>query len=205
MSLVKRLLCFLLLVVGLVSVGSAQAGGGLSWSGYQWHVGSGRGKLGQCWSPSHVQVKSGHLFLVKNASCGAGVSLTTTKTYGTWSVTYRVVSGSAKYAFLLMGQGSRPEIDFAEGRDDPNNASRITGTYHPLPGCQQCIHAATGTSLRNYHTFSVTHTTSGYTLKQDGKTWATFKSHNKVPLRLHLQTGFGARSAVYEIASVRIS
>ena len=109
----------------------------LAWSGYDWRVKSGTGKLGQCWSPSRVAVVGGTLRITSGNGCGGGVGMLLNRTYGTWSVRYRMTAGAGvKYGILLWpASGSRPEVDFAEGSKHDPNRQEVTGTYHPLPAC----------------------------------------------------------------------
>jgi hypothetical protein len=147
----------------------------LSWSGYTWRVHSGTNGSGQCQSPSHVSIVNGHLIETISKGCGGGVSMTLNKHQGTWSVTYRMTVGAGKYAILLWPKsGSRPEVDFAEDRLGDTARKLTSGTYHPLPGCKQCIQVKIAGDFTKYHTASVVWTSKGFNLLLDGNQWAHF-------------------------------
>jgi hypothetical protein len=177
----KRLLSVLILAAALPAA-SAQAQplatathhGGVSWSGQTWHVASGTFKSGQRNCPSHVSFGSS-LTIKVYGMCGGGVGSTLNRHQGKWSVTFKDTRGAGKYAILLWPEnGSRPEVDFAEDKRGDSQRVLTTGTYHPKPGCNSCIHSKISGDFTRFHTASVVWTSKGFTLLMDGKAWAHY-------------------------------
>lgn len=181
----------------------------LAWSGYDWRVKSGRGALGQCWSPSRVSTAGGTLKITSGNGCGGGVGMLLNKTYGTWTVRYRMTAGAGvKYGILLWpASGSRPEVDFAEGSKHDPLRQEVTGTYHPLPACNGCIHVQTRADMTQWHTLAVRWTSASYVLTIDGRQWARFDRHNAKAAHLSIQTWQFAPGpqTVLEVADVAVS
>jgi hypothetical protein len=185
----------------VLAVPSAEAGTGIAFSGFQWHVHSGVNKAGQCQSPSHVSVSGGTLIERISGGCGGGVSMAVDKHFGTWTFTYRMTRGGGKYNFLLWPQnGSRPEVDAAEDKPTDSSRSLVTGTYHPKPGCTSCIHVKTTGDFTQWHTLAVKWTSSGFSLIKDGKQWAHFNSSYGGKMHLAIQSapwGSNGTSTLY--------
>jgi hypothetical protein len=183
--------------------------GGLSWSGYSWHLHSGTGALGQQWSPSHVSVVGGHLVIKLSGGVGGGVAMATDKHFGTWTVTYRMSTGGGKYAILLWPQnGNRPEVDFAEDKPTDSQRKLMTATFHPKPGCTNCIHAQASGNFTAWHTVSVKWSATGYALSLDGRVWQHFPSAGYGGAsHLSIQTAAWGNNApsTLEVASVHVS
>lgn len=172
--LIPMVVCALLTSAGIAQARPLVTKGGTSWSGETWRVASGVNGAGQRNCPNHVSFGAS-LTIKVYSGCGGGVTGSINKHTGTWSVTFRDTTGGGKYAIGLWPQnGSRPEVDFAE--DKPTDSARklMTGTYHPKPGCNSCIHSMVTGNFTQLHTAKVAWTASGWTLTLDGKQWAHY-------------------------------
>jgi hypothetical protein len=196
------------LILALPAVAQARpaavARGGLDWSGQHWHIANGTFASGQKNLASNVQVSGGHVFIHIHNLTGGGIGSSTNKVSGTWTVTFRMSKGAGKYAIGLWPEhGSRPEVDFAEDhRGDPNR-TEMTGTYHPGPGCNSCIHSKIAGDFTQWHTAAVVRTSGGFALKLDGKQWAYYKSgfHGAMHVFIHAEAWGDSGSSTLEVAS----
>jgi hypothetical protein len=200
--------CMIAAMAALMVPATAQAmpaahhhgGGGLSWSGQDWHVASGTFASGQSNCPDHVSVNGGSLFIQVANNCGGGVGGSLNTTGGT--------AGAGKYAIGLWPQnGSRPEVDFAEDSRGDSGRNEMTATYHPLPGCTQCIHSRISGDFTQFHTASVTRSGGGFTLSLDGHTWEHYSSSygGAMHLFIHNEAWGDSGTSTLEVSNVSVN
>lgn len=176
-----------------------------TWGGHSWRCFDGTGALGQHWRCANVSAGS-TLQLKIPSDSASGVHLFGSSRYGTWTVTFRITPGTgSRYAILLMPDNAqRPEVDFAEGDDKYATRQTLTGTYHPKPGCIDCIHLKTNGDFTTWHTLGVTVAPGGITWTKDGAAWAHLARSVPGPMHLNIQTarvGSGGLSTL-EVRSI---
>lgn len=175
------------------------AGGGarsFAWAGQSWRAYSGRGALGQEWSPSHVNVVSGALVeTVSGHVAGAASDRSRTFVYGSFAVTLRMTRGAgSKYALLLCAETAagtcRPEIDWAEDPKGDTSRTRLTATLHYDGAANRMIHRETSCTCSQPTRVGVTWTHGLLRFYLDGREWARIASSAvpDVPMRLAIQT-----------------
>lgn len=167
---------------------TATAAGGLTWSGYQWHIHNGTGALGQKWSASNVSVSSDGVLHIKVANkIGGGVGMSTNRTYGTYQVRMRMSKGTGKPVVLLWpANGNRPEIDFAEGANPDPQRKDMHATWHPDMTSSHMVHYSLATDYSVWHTFGVVWKSTGIDFTVDGRVWGHSNATSHVPMHVSI-------------------
>lgn len=191
------LIVFVTCVLVLSSVANASIDT-LSWQGQSWHPYSGRGALGQSWSPSHVALRGTDLVETVSGGVAGGVSdRTRTFTYGTFALTYQMTPGvGSKYVALLCARtrsgACRPEIDFAEDPKGDSTRTRLTATLHysTTTNSNVMIHRSVGCICSKPTTAGVVWQRGRLSFTLNGRIWGTIVSSHvpTVPMKLTIQT-----------------
>lgn len=149
------------------------------------------------WSPTHVVVQNGVLYLKGYQDNGvfttAGVSSqpALVQTYGKYLVRYRMGAGIGVGHALLLWPASNiqgPEIDFSE--ENGSNRLRTSAFLHWSTNPNSQFVASHKVNLTQWHTLGVQWTPGRVVYTLDGRPWKTIKSRlvPNIPMVLDLQT-----------------
>jgi opacity protein-like surface antigen len=206
----KRLKIISVIALAILACGAASASAGtqIQFSGQPWRAFSGTGRLGQHWSPAHVILSpTGNLNEWMYGGTGGGVGSLLWRTYGTYSVTYRISKGGGKYVFGLFGKAAHDEIDFTES--DPTNSARsaIHSTLH-YGASNTMIRVKTAGDFTQWHTTTVIWKAGSLNFLVDGISYGKITSHvPSTPMHMFMQENAAGASArtVLQISKVTIS